>query len=600
MTELGIFHANNRDYSSWDIIKSEKNRVCKDFDPVKIKALSGDIVLDNGNIHKTSEVRNHTNHYAGVLALNSPTYGRHTNNKFLYKCIPGHTHMPIFLIPYDIHEKRKNRLSRAGSISNSIPNYYVLFRFVEWKEKHPIGCIVDIIGPVFNLSYFYKYQIYLENLYFPKSKRNNFIRKKINSLVSINETKETKETKETNIVKSIAATVENIVDRTEEHIISIDPDGSLDLDDALGCVKIADDLYKVSVFIANVPVWLSALNYWEQLPPTPATIYMPDIKHPMLPNILGDNLISLIQKTPRLALAMDMYITPCGITHKIEFTSAIIKVRNNFTYSNNLENHQVYSGLYELAIKCNKVRRYMDCIENSHDTVAFWMLCMNHEIGLKLQYKHVGIFRSTSASDVVHINNSKKQQSILNIPKSIVKMANNWNKERAKYTNAKSNNGHCYIGDGITAYAHSTSPIRRIVDIINLTRLQMLLGIMKPTNEILNICNRYENNVNAIDQKMNAIKKVQNKCEVLYKCSHVEPDTNHIGYVIACENKENTESIMKFTTTYAYTIFIPTLNIVSYIDSQETWQLFSKKIFQIHVFEDEITLHRKIKIKHIK
>ena len=597
MKELGIFHANNRDYSSWDIIKSVECVEHKEFDPVKMKALTGDIVLDNGNVHKISEIRKHTNHYAGVLALNSPTYGRHTNNKFLYRCIPGHTHMPIFLIPYDIHEKKKNRLSRSSSISNSTPNYYVLFRFVEWKEKHPIGCIVDIIGPVSNVSYFYKYQIYLENLYFAKSKRNNFIRKKLKTLVPPDETNETNET---NIINSIAATVENIVDRTDEHIISIDPTGSLDLDDALGCVKIADDLYKVSVFIANVPVWLSALNYWEQLPSTPATIYMPDIKHPMLPNILGDKLISLIQQTPRLAVAMDMYVTSCGITNKIEFTSAIIKVRNNFTYSDNLHAHPVYSELYELAMKCNKVRRYMDCIENSHDTVAFWMLCMNHEIGLKLQYNHVGIFRSTSASDMTHIHDSQQQQSISDIPKSIVKMANNWNKERAKYTNAKLNNGHCYIGHGITAYAHSTSPIRRLVDIINLTRLQVLLGIMKPTDELLDICNRYEKNVHTIDLKMNAIKKIQNKCEVLCKCSHVKPETNHVGYIIASENKENTMSIMRFITTYAYTIFIPTLNIVSYVDSQETWQLFSKKIFQIHVFEDETTLHRKIKIKHVE
>ena len=44
---------------------------------------------------------------------------------------------------------------------------------------------------------------------------------------------------------------------------------------------------------------------------------------------------------------------------------------------------------------------------------------------------------------------------------------------------------------------------------------------------------------------------------------------------------------------------ISELNIVSYVDSHEEWDVYSKQLFQIHVFEDETTLHRKIKIKAI-
>ena len=585
MSSIGIFRANSSDYSKWDIIKNKKLVECKHFNPVESKALTGDTVLENGNVSKTSEIRYNMNHYAGVLALKSPTYGRHCNKKFLYKCIPGDNSLPVFLIPYDVHEKKRSKLN---TLSNVVSNYYVLFKFVEWKEKHPIGCIVDIIGPVSNMSYFYKYQIYLENLYFPKSKRNNMIRKKIKALSTQYDNK----TSEHSIISAVATTVKNIKDRTAETIISIDPEGSLDLDDAFGCVQITQDMYKVSVCIANVPIWLSALEYWEHLPTTPATIYMPDIKHPMLPNILGDDLISLVQNKPRIVLAMDIYISSCGIAEKIEFNSAIINVKQNFTYNDNLHKHPVYSDLYNLAKNCNNIRRYMDSIDNSHDVVAFWMLCMNHEVGLKLQYKNTGIFRSTQESTVKTIHTPCFQKS-MNVPANIVKIVHNWEKEKAIYTDAKSNHGHCYIGNGITAYAHSTSPIRRMVDIINLTRLQVMLNIIKPTSTLLNVCDYYENNTAVINAKMSAIHKIQNKCDTLFKCNSISCETKYDGYVISFEKENSIKNENK------YTIFIPQLNIISFITTTQKWEVYSKKQFQIHVFHDEVTLYKKIKIKNI-
>ena len=588
--ELGIFHAKDRYYSKWEIRKKE---VCventhTEFDPVKTKALTGDKVLSNGTIDKQSDIRLSTNQYAGVLALKSPTYGRHTNNKFLYKCIPGRVDMPIFLIPYDVHQKRKNRTSDQNITSNCVSNYYVLFKFIEWKEKHPIGCIIDVIGSVASLPAFYKYQIYLENMYFSKSRRNNFIRKKLNTLTAPDDKKDD------DIINAVASSVPSIKDRTQEHVISIDPQGSIDLDDAFSCVKIDDNQWKVSIFIANVPIWLNVLDYWEHLPPTPSTIYMPDIKHPMLPNILGDNLISLIEKRRRIVFAMDMYICSCGITQRIEFNPAIISVKKNFRYEDDLKYNFVYSKLNTLAIKCNKVRQYMDAVEDSHDVVAFWMLCMNHEIGLKLQYENVGIFRSTPDSENKNIQDSISSTINTTIPKKIIKLAHNWNQERAKYTNANDNNGHNYIGNGLTAYAHSTSPIRRLVDIINLTRLQILLDIFKPTDVMLQLLENYEENVNIIDHKMNGIRKIQNKCDVLAKCYDVSADVSYDGYIISKSNCTKSSTML-----YEYTISIPELNIVSYVDSHEDWEIYSKQLFQIHVFEDETTLHRKIKIKAI-
>ena len=111
---------------------------------------------------------------------------------------------------------------------------------------------------------------------------------------------------------------------------------------------------------------------------------------------------------------------------------------------------------------------------------------------------------------------------------------------------------------------------------------------------MLQLLENYEENVNTIDHKMNGIRKIQNKCDVLAKCFDVSADESYDGYIISKSNCTKSSTML-----YEYTINIPELNIISYIDSHEEWDVYSKQLFQIHVFEDETTLHRKIKIKAI-
>ena len=83
---------------------------------------------------------------AGVLVLeNNKSYGRHNNGKLLFKVIPDDTHIPHFLVPYEL---------KIG-FSKKFINKYITFRFREWDSKHPIGSIVDTLGDVNNLDVFF-------------------------------------------------------------------------------------------------------------------------------------------------------------------------------------------------------------------------------------------------------------------------------------------------------------------------------------------------------------------------------------------------------------------------------------------------------------
>ena len=91
----------------------------------------------------------------GVLFINGDkTFGR-KNGKLLYKCIPDDMRLPPFLVPYEI---------KNVGFSKVFVNLYVTFSYVELSDKHPMGILSQVIGPVDVLDNFYEYQLYCKSL----------------------------------------------------------------------------------------------------------------------------------------------------------------------------------------------------------------------------------------------------------------------------------------------------------------------------------------------------------------------------------------------------------------------------------------------------
>ena len=101
-------------------------------------------------------------------------------------------------------------------------------------------------------------------------------------------------------------------DRRGLKIITIDPPNSSDFDDGFGIVEYNETGiqigWRISIYIANVFLWLEALDLWKTFSHRVSTIYLPDRKRPMLPTVLSDTLCSLQENQDRFALAMDVYV----------------------------------------------------------------------------------------------------------------------------------------------------------------------------------------------------------------------------------------------------------------------------------------------------
>jgi translation initiation factor 6 (eIF-6) len=122
-----------------------------------------------------------------------------------------------------------------------------------------------------------------------------------------------------------------------------------------------------------------------------------------------------------------------------------------------------YQKLFDLSAKMDRN------VKNSHDLVSFWMINMNRYSGEYMAKNKIGIFRSA-----VYINNESAidiENNKYNLKDDTIRVINNWNNTVGQYLLYNDNISLEHELLNIQSYIHITSPIRRLVDLLN----QMLL-----------------------------------------------------------------------------------------------------------------------------
>ncbi len=564
---MAIFEPYDRNYSDWTFANGDGDvYTSKLFDPIQNKLLVGDTVYSD-KIEYTSRYRV-MNSIPGILVYNGKTYGRYSK-RMLYKCVPNDIRLPAFLVPYNVKDT---------SFDKSKKNKFVLFKFVEWNDKHPLGVITNTLGDVSNLSIFYEYQMFCNDLQ-----------------ISIkNFTKEAKTAARAS--KATPTWLNKMEDRTLLNIITIDPQGSVDYDDAVGIVKNTDGTQVVSVYISNVAALLDKLDLWKHVSERVATVYLPDSKQPMLPTILSDNLCSLLAGVKRYVVAMDIKVDKEFVIQSIDFTNCVINVRNNYVYEEEklLKNTQYCDICHAALLMCNN-GMYMDEINDSHDVVAFFMLMMNHRAGIVLADSNQGIFRGVS------LINKDKIMGVNQIPQSIKRTVSLWRNTKGNYETLTTHKGHDLIGKGLKVYSQVTSPIRRIVDLVNIIELQKTMMIVHETSDMHEFVNVWIDRVQYINESMKKISRVQNDCKLLERCLQIDRTTNYEGYIIDILPLDNDNYLQLYENiTHINVVYLPKLGLTTQTFSDCNVELYSLHRFTLHLFEDESTLKQKVRVMMVK
>ena len=470
--------------------------------------------------------------------------------RMYYKCIPNNKYLPIFLIPYEL---------KIGFHKN-YTNKYVLFSFDQWYGKHPMGILKETFGDVDNFSSYCNYQLWTKKLVYSLSS----FQREVRFLLKRNE--------EEIIMKTICDKY-NVQDKTNEHIFTIDPDGSKDLDDAFSIKKQENGSYKISIYIANVFLIIDHFNLWKFLTKRVSTIYLPENKRNMLPDLLSDDLCSLLTHKKRISFVMEFIYD--DTVHSINYYHALINVSNNYVYdSKELLNDISYIELF------NATKRLNNNIIDSHDVVSYWMKYMNIQIANVLFNKNTGVFRVATKGENVNIDTENNETK---------NMLEQWKYISSSYQlfSKKQNMFHELLEN---KYVHITSPIRRQVDLINqiyFYKYYFKHEIGKETEQFLI---DFEDNIDQMNIDMKSIKKIQMECELLYYCNKNEDLMNKIydGFVF---NESNSDD-----NVFQYNVYIKILNKMSFFKTEKKLIVDSTYQFKLFLFDKENSGYKKIRL----
>jgi len=537
-------------------------------DPLKNKLFSNDVfsIDESGNVKIEHSSARIIGSVPGVLVLkNNKTYGR-KNGKLMYKCVPDDMRLPSFLIPYEM---------KNIGFSKVFVNMYVTFSYTEWPDKHPHGVLNQVIGNVDVLDNFYEYQLYCKSL-------NASIQK-----FTKDTSKALKSKPHDAFIENISKKYPSIEDRTNQSdwkIFTIDPPSSVDYDDAFSIQNLGDGKHKLSIYIANVTIWMDVLNLWDSFSRRISTIYLPDRKRPMLPTILSDCLCSLQQNNTRLAFVMDITIEGDEIK-MIEYKNCMIRVVKNYAYEEPklLENVE-YNYLFDVTKSLTKKFRYLSNVKNSHDVVCYLMIFMNYHCARELLKNKNGIFRSTIMKKEVSVPDS--------VPEDVAKHIKIWNSSSGQYLDGSQvevNTRHDLLE--MDAYIHITSPIRRLVDLLNIIKFQQNNNMIKLSENASKFYDNWINELEYINVTMRAIRKVQSDCSLLDLCtSNIEiMEKIYYGYPF--------DKITRNDGLYQYIVYLPELKMSSRITLRENMENYTKCNFKLYLFLDEENFKKKIRLQ---
>ncbi|CAA94677.2 putative exosome complex exonuclease RRP44 [Caenorhabditis elegans] len=123
------------------------------------------------------------------------------------------------------------------------------------------------------------------------------------------------------------------VDLRDLTICSVDPLGCTDIDDALHCKQIGEDLFEVGVHIADVTHFVrpgTAIDDEAALRGT--TVYLCDRRIDMLPCLLSSNLCSLRGEEERYAFSCIWTMTSSADIQSVKYHKSLIKSKAALTY----------------------------------------------------------------------------------------------------------------------------------------------------------------------------------------------------------------------------------------------------------------------------
>jgi exoribonuclease R len=217
---------------------------------------------------------------------------------------------------------------------------------------------------------------------------------------------------------------------------------------------------------------------------------------------------------------------------------------------------------------------------------------MNKTCGEWMADKKIGIFRSASYKNHLVYERMESDESIAKLDQNTQRVIKHWNNTAGQYI--------IYGNDVVIhheimntkTYIHITSPIRRLVDLLNMFWISREMGIIQNASiESLEFFCNWISKIDYINDSMRSIRKIQTDCELLDRCFN-DPEIMDKTYEGVIFGK-----IVKNDGSILYMVYLEKIGLLSRINTHTNLANYTKRNFKIFLFEDEEKLKKKIRLQ---
>jgi exoribonuclease-2 len=358
------------------------------------------------------------------------------------------------------------------------------------------------------------------------------------------------------MLKQKISVFENRTDLTDLDIMTIDGPGTLDFDDALS-MEPKGDCFELGIHIADVAHVVKKNDPLDrEALVRGSSIYMPDLRIPMLPEALAEVLCSLKAGSEKPAISIMVRMTPQGEILESNILASVIRIKHQLSYdeADHLVQKNPRMMLLNHAAKKFRARRlsqgavhislpevhfikdenqgilpvHIDRESPGRMMVAELMIMANWLVASHLQKNGMpAVFRSQP---------DPKERLFRGQEGSLFQ---NHMQRRLLNRFVLSEKPERHSGLGLDAYVTATSPIRKYYDLVSQRQIRATLGLETPYSgeEIKQV-------VDVLAGPLANVAKIQARRNRYWILKHLEKKTGERLEAIVLQKRRNDFQIL--------------------------------------------------------
>ncbi|MBA3027617.1 MAG: RNB domain-containing ribonuclease [Desulfobacteraceae bacterium] len=346
------------------------------------------------------------------------------------------------------------------------------------------------------------------------------------------------------------------IDLTHLDIMTIDGPGTLDFDDALS-LHPSGDGFELGIHIADVAHFVKKDDFIDrEALLRGSSIYMPDLKIPMLPNAFAEDLCSLKQDAEKPAISMMVKITPTGEIQDYRILPSVIRIKQQLTYENAdllaRENPQIMMMIHT-AKKFRSRRLSQGAVHISLPEIQFISnekqgilpvhidrespgRMMVAELMIMANWLVAGHLEKNKMPAVFRCQADPKERLFRGHEGSLFQ---NHMQRRLLNRFVLSEKAERHSGLGLDAYVTATSPIRKYFDLVSQRQIRATLGLETPysAEDIKHI-------LDVLRPPLANVGKIQTRRNRFWILKHLEKKTGERMEAIVLQKRRNDFQIL--------------------------------------------------------